>query len=179
MHSNTDDNITTTSLRMGFEESLSAADVSTTTTTVDDFECALRRVVTEPTVGAELPYSDLSIAELPITCAPSLAELSAAETGVTAGLIGIASLGTVAIPSHPAGEEPVSLFPERHVAVVRESDIVSDLKTAFEWLEEAFDAGYESLVFATGPSATGDMGGLVQGVHGPRDVHVVIVQDNE
>jgi len=29
---------------------------------------------------------------------------------------------------------------------------------------------------ATGPSATGDMGALVQGVHGPSEVHVIVVE---
>lgn len=163
--------------RREFEESLAAADASVTTTTVADFESALRRVVAEPAVGAELPDPELSLAETPVTCRPSPDELRAAETGVTAAPLGIASLGTVAVPARPTGEEPVSLFPERHVAVVRESDVVPDLEAAFDWLTET--AGPESLVFATGPSATGDMGGLVQGVHGPREVHVVIITDNE
>ena len=37
--------------------------------------------------------------------------------------------------------------------------------------------GNKSVVLATGPSATADMGTLVHGVHGPKDVHVVLVTD--
>jgi L-lactate dehydrogenase complex protein LldG len=87
----------------------------------------------------------------------------------------IASYGTVAIESSAAGDEPVSLFPERHVAVVREEDIVWGMDEAFARLGEEFDAGRDSVVFATGASATADMGAMIEGVHGPAEVHVVVL----
>jgi len=92
---------------------------------------------------------------------------------------GIAGLGTVVVQSRRRGDEPVSLFPERHVVVLQASDLRRDLESAFEWLADEFDAGRDSLVFETGPSATGDMGALVQGVHGPSEVHVIVVEDDE
>ncbi|TKX83368.1 hypothetical protein EXE43_24625, partial [Halorubrum sp. SS5] len=35
------------------------------------------------------------------------------------------------------------------------------------------------VVFATGPSATADMGGLVHGAHGPKEVHVVLLREDD
>ena len=51
------------------------------------------------------------------------------------------------------------------------------MPAAFDRLAEEFDAGLDSQVLATGPSATGDMGSLVRGVHGPQEVHVAILED--
>lgn len=93
--------------------------------------------------------------------------------------MGIASLGTVAVEARSTGDEFVALYPESHVVVVRESDIRSNLSDAFTWLRSEFETGRRSLILATGPSSTGDMGALVEGVHGPERVHIVIVRDHE
>ncbi|MFW5900663.1 MAG: LUD domain-containing protein, partial [Halodesulfurarchaeum sp.] len=47
----------------------------------------------------------------------------------------------------------------------------------FERLEAEFTAGDLSGILATGPSATADMGATVHGVHGPSEVHVIVVTD--
>lgn len=102
-------------------------------------------------------------------------ELRDAQTGVTPARLGVAELGSLLVRSGPAGDELVSLYPPRHVAVVREADIVPDIPAAVEWLREEFAAGLDSYVFATGISATADMSALVEGVHGPTEVHTIIV----
>lgn len=162
-----------------FRESLSNLETESTVVTPDEAEDALSDAIEQPAVGASLPYPDLSVSELPVTVDPSPSELRNAVTGVTGSRLGVASLGTVAVESRSEGDEFVSLYPERHVVVVRASDIEPDLSSAFEWVVSEFESGRDSLIFATGPSATGDMGALVQGVHGPETVHVVIVTDNE
>jgi len=162
-----------------FRKSLSAADVESTVVTPDGVEDAMLAAIERPAVGAPLPFTDLSLSGLPITVDPSPSELRDAVTGVTGSRLGISSLGAVAVESRSGGDEFVSLYPERHVAVLREQDIEPDLSSAFDWLSAEFEVGRESLIFATGPSATGDMGALVQGVHGPETVHVVVVTDDE
>lgn len=107
---------------------------------------------------------------------PSVEQLQEANTGVTPAGLGIASYGTVTVRSRPEGDELLSLYPRRHVAVVAASDIVPDMPAAFERLDGEFGDGLQSQVLATGPSATADMGSLVQGVHGPETVHVVILE---
>lgn len=52
--------------------------------------------------------------------------------------------------------------------MLRESDLEADLRGGFRRLRSEFDARSRSFVLATGPSATGDMGELVRGVHGPN-----------
>jgi len=159
-----------------FEASLDALDVTRTRTAPDGLEDALREAVVEPVVGAPLPFEGLSLPDW-VPTHPTARELQAARTGVTAAGGGIAEYGTLVVRSRPGGDEPVSLYPERHVAVLRSVDLVAGVPEALELLGEEFAAGRDSAVFATGMSATGDMGELVRGVHGPREVHVVIVED--
>lgn len=164
------------------------ADAGVTHDTVDPTSAtdAIASAVEEPAVGVPLSdESDLAQAlgdvEIPeyveTDFAPS--SLHAATTGVTPVRLGVAALGSVLVRSGADGDELVALYPERHVAVLAASDLVPDLDAATDWLGEEVDAGRDSYVFATGVSATADMGALVEGVHGPTNVHVVIVDDRD
>jgi len=162
-----------------FRETLSELNADSTVIAPDEFEARLAELVETPAVGAEFPFDDLSLAEAPVTTDPSPAQLREAVTGVSGSRMGISSLGTVAVESRAAGDEFVALYPERHLVVIRASDLRSDLSDGFGWLRSEFADGRRSFILATGPSSTGDMGALVQGVHGPETVHVAIVRDNE
>ena len=166
-----------TDLVSTFEESLSALDLEWSHTTAENFHAAVDAAVELPAVGARLPFEELSLAETNVLVDPTPTQLEAAATGVTAVGRAIAEHGTLTIQSRPGGDEPVSLYPKRHVAVVRGSDIVADVPAAMDWLAGEFADGRDSAVFATGVSATGDMGAIVKGVHGPLEVHVIVVND--
>ena len=159
-----------------FEESLRDHDVSYTRTTTEEFDTALTDIGREPVVGAPLPFEGVSLGGH-ATLDPTPRQLREAKTGVTPVTLGIRDYGTVIIQSNEAGNEPVSLFPPRHIAVLCASDIVPGIPEAIDWLSNEVTAGRDSAIFATGPSSTGDMGALVQGVHGPSEVHVLILED--
>lgn len=135
---------------------------------------AIAEVVDAPAVGAPLPWDGVSLPE-GVTTDPTPAELEACVTGVTGAELAVADYGSLVLRATSEGSEPASLFGDRHVAVLRESDIVPDMAAAFEWLGERFRATGDSAILATGPSATADMGALVQGAHGPKAVHVVVL----
>lgn len=158
-----------------FEASLDGLEVTHDRTPARALEDAVREAVIEPAVGAPLPWDGLTLDDTGVNLEPTPADLQAAETGVTAAGAGIATEGTLVIQSRPGGDEPISVYPPRHVAIVRAEDLVADVGEAFEWLSGEFDAGRTSAVLATGPSATADMGALVTGVHGPGVVHVITV----
>ena len=160
-----------------FADSLRAEGVTFDLVDGESFPAALDAAVEPPVVGSALPYRDLT-EDLPdVVLDPTPAQLHAARTGVAPVGLGIAARGTLVVQSDGNGTEPVSLFPERHVGVLRASDIVADLPAAIDWLVDEFAAGRTSAVLATGPSATADMGELVYGVHGPKDVHVLVLED--
>lgn len=166
-----------TELVAEFEESLQRRGVTWARTEAAEFERALTDALAEPAIGAPLPFDAVSLADAPVTLEPTPRELVEARTGVTAARLGVSAYGSLLVRSDASGTEPVSLYPDRHVAVLRASDLVADVPTALERLGDEIEAGRNSAVFATGPSATGDMGALVEGVHGPRDVHVILLSD--
>ncbi|WP_255196495.1 LUD domain-containing protein [Halorarius litoreus] len=136
---------------------------------------AIDDLVTQPAVGAPLPWDDVSL-PTNVRIDPTPTELDEAVTGVTAAALAIADYGSLVLRASPEGTEPVSLFVDHHVAVVREQDIVPDMATAFDWLGDEIRSTRGSAVIATGPSATADMGSLVKGAHGPKEVSVVVVR---
>lgn len=160
-----------------FQQALERHRVEWSRTTAADFADALRAVLEQPAVGAPLPFETVSLADLPVTLDPSPRELEAARSGVTAADFAVADYGSLVLTAADEGTEPVSCYPDRHIAVLRERDIVETMATAFERLDGRFADGLTSAVFATGPSATADMGSLVYGAHGPTEVHVLLLTD--
>ncbi|MEF8809207.1 LUD domain-containing protein [Natronomonas sp.] len=159
-----------------FEESLQGLADSCHRTDREGFADTLADVVVEPAVGASLPFDGVSLEGTPVVVDPSVDQLQEAATGVTTAGLGIANYGTVTVRSRAEGDELLSLYPRRHVVVLEASDIVPDMSAAFERLAAEFDDGQRSQVLTTGPSATADMGSLVQGVHGPESVHVIVLE---
>lgn len=127
-----------------------------------------------PAVGAPLPWEGVSLPDS-VATDPTPAKLDAAATGVTAASLAVADYGSLVLEATPDGAEPASLFADLHVVILREADLVPDMAAAFQWFGERFRATRGSAIVATGPSATADMGALVQGAHGPKEVHVVVV----
>ena len=135
--------------------------------TIDD-------AIDPPAVGVELPWEDV---ELPasVRTVPTAGDLKNAATGVTAASLAVAEYGSIVLRADREGSEPLSLFNDHHIAVLRREDIVPDMTAAFEWFGSEIRETGDSAILATGPSATADMGALVQGAHGPKAVTVVVV----
>ncbi|MXR51732.1 lactate utilization protein C [Halovenus sp. WSH3] len=165
---------------MSSEETFRESAAGTATvheTTAEEFAETLESAIEKPAVGTPLPFEGVSLDESPVETEFSPEELQSAETGVTPARVGIGEYGTVTLPSDGAGSELVSLYTPRHVAVLAASAIEPDMKAAYERLSEEFAGGADSQVLATGPSATADMGTLIEGVHGPHEVHILVLED--
>jgi L-lactate dehydrogenase complex protein LldG len=160
-----------------FTRKLDQIEVDWSKTSSGEFVTVLSEVIVPPAVGSPLSLDAPGLPERLITPKPTPTDLKSARTGITRAHLGIATYGTIVLKQDNDWTEPVSLFPPLHVAVLRKSDIVPDMSSAFEWLAEAMTDHRASLVMATGPSATADMGALVRGAHGPESVHVIILSD--
>lgn len=98
-----------------------------------------------------------------------------AEVGVAGGLVAIAETGSVVVSSAPPGGRAPTLLPPAIVLFVPVERLVPTVADAFAAIG-AMDEYPSNLVVVTGPSSSGDIGlQLVRGVHGPGEVHVVLV----
>jgi L-lactate dehydrogenase complex protein LldG len=102
------------------------------------------------------------------------------DAGLTDVQAAIAETGSLVCTSGPDHRRGLSLVPPVHLAIVRRSDIVPDLIDYFAVLAEQGAGGGlpGNIVLITGPSKTADIEGvLVTGVHGPREVHILLIDD--
>jgi L-lactate dehydrogenase complex protein LldG len=159
-----------------FGASLDRLDVGWTQVAPDEFDDALASVAGDPAVGVRLPFASVSLPEW-VDSDLTPASLEAAHTGVSPARVAVADYGSVVLQASAEGAEQVGLFVDRHVPVVRAADVVPTMAEAIERLGPAVREERSSHVVATGPSATADMGELVRGAHGPKEVHVLVVDD--
>jgi L-lactate dehydrogenase complex protein LldG len=107
---------------------------------------------------------------------------AAADLGVTGVDLAIAETGTLVVVSGAGRPRSASLLPPCHVAVFDRDALVESLLQAGLVLEAWHDgtpsAGLgASINFITGPSRTADIElTLTRGVHGPREVHAIFVE---
>lgn len=100
----------------------------------------------------------------------------ASYVGITAPSWGVADTATILQLTEPGRPRSTSLVPSIHIAVLRLARIVADLAELYAVLQR--DPPSSSYVLITGPSKTADIESqLVHGAHGPREMHVVIVDE--
>jgi L-lactate dehydrogenase complex protein LldG len=102
-----------------------------------------------------------------------VAELDTVDAVVTASAVAVAETGTIILDGSPdQGRRVITLVPDRHICLLRSSDITGILPEAMRRLD-----GTRPLTWISGPSATSDIElERVEGVHGPRHLEVVIVR---
>jgi L-lactate dehydrogenase complex protein LldG len=95
--------------------------------------------------------------------------------GITGAEAGFAESGSLVLRSGPGRPRMASLIPLVHVALLERSAIHRSLA---HWADVHADGMRDAanVVFITGPSRTGDIEmKLTKGVHGPKEVHIVLV----
>jgi L-lactate dehydrogenase complex protein LldG len=104
-----------------------------------------------------------------------LAELAALPLGLTGADAGLAETGSVVLATGPGRPRMASLLVPVHVAVLRVERLVDSVSALLATRGDLVAAG-SNLVAITGPSRTADIEHtLSRGVHGPGEVHVILL----
>jgi L-lactate dehydrogenase complex protein LldG len=122
-----------------------------------------------------------------ITGKDALSDFTTASFAAGAGVTGVdyvlAESGTLVLSSATEGVQVASLAPPIHIALYRRSQLVGSLdevlaKLPYSTAPKKPVVG-RSVVFITGTSRTADIEQiLIRGVHGPREVHAILVEDS-
>ena len=93
--------------------------------------------------------------------------------GVSEAAYGLADTGSVVLAASPDEPRARSLLPEVHVSLLREDRILPGLEELFAAVGGDLPS---ALAIVTGPSRSADIEQtLAVGVHGPGEVHVVLL----
>ena len=150
---------------------------------VEDYRAVVTRCAPDDLVGevsrvlagasAVVPEGlDLEVEGAVVDTGQSAAELDLLDAVVTRARVGIAETGTIVLDhASDQGRRAISLVPDLHVCIVDASQVVADVPDAIGLLDPS-----RPLTWISGPSATSDIElDRVEGVHGPRTLHVVLV----
>ena len=104
-------------------------------------------------------------------------ELDNSDAVLTGCFRAVAQTGTIVLNAGLGqGRRALTLIPDFHICVVRREQVTGIVPEVFWELEPVIREEGAPVTFISGPSATSDIElDRVEGVHGPRRLHVVIV----
>jgi L-lactate utilization protein LutC len=115
----------------------------------------------------------------------SVEELDAIDSTVTGCAVAIAETGTLMLPAAPERPTTLNLLSDTFMVVLRASRIVGAYEEAWDLLRaenhDARSGGFmpRNVMLVTGPSRSADIESTLElGAHGPRRLHVLLVDDD-
>ena len=149
----------------------------------DDILGSIRRALWRGPLPAELVMApDPQLDAIPWETRPLLQiRRGRAEAGdavsLTPCLAAVAETGTLLLVSGPDTPTTLNFLPDTHIVVLRAGQVVASYEDGWD-LVRGQPVWPRTVNLITGPSRTGDIEQRIQlGAHGPRRLHVVLVED--
>lgn len=90
----------------------------------------------------------------------------------------IAETGTLMLPSAPERPTTLNLLSDTEIVVLRASRLVGAYEEAWDLLRQELGGMPRNVMLVTGPSRSADIEQTLElGAHGPRQLHVVLIED--
>ncbi len=97
---------------------------------------------------------------------------------VTQAFAAIAETGTLMLPSAPERPTTLNLLADTAIVVLRASNLVGAYEEAWDKLRAELGGMPRNVMLVTGPSRSADIEQTLElGAHGPRNLHVILVED--
>ncbi len=94
------------------------------------------------------------------------------------GFAGIAETGSLMLPSAPERPTTLNLLADTAIVVLRTSAMVGAYEEAWDRLRAEVGAMPRNVMIVTGPSRSADIEQTLElGAHGPRNLHIVLIED--
>lgn len=165
-----------------------AEEVSATTDLIeklDDLPAALGAYLSSQNLPSEVRAStDPLLEKIDWARQPTLTRKTGSaeesdQVSLTVAFAGIAETGTLVLYAAPENPTSLNFLPETNVVVLPRSRLTGDYETTWHWLREKFGDTLPRVVnWITGPSRTADIEQTLQlGIHGPRRLHIIIVDE--
>jgi L-lactate dehydrogenase complex protein LldG len=91
----------------------------------------------------------------------------------------IAETGTLMLPSAPERPTTLNLLADTEIVVLRASRLVGAYEEAWDLLRAELGGMPRNVMLVTGPSRSADIEQTLElGAHGPRQLHVVLIEDH-
>jgi len=113
--------------------------------------------------------------DLQISCPHN--DLATCDASITSCEFLLARTGSIILSTGQESGRTVSVYAPIHICIAYSDQLVYDIKDGLHLLKEKYPHNLPSLItLATGPSRTADIEKtLVVGVHGPKEVYVLLV----
>ncbi|WP_417831214.1 LutC/YkgG family protein [Terasakiella sp.] len=102
--------------------------------------------------------------------------------GLVMAFAGVAETGSLALTSGAQSPTTLNFLPDNHIIVLKADDLVGDYEAVYARLRrESNSADFmpRALNWVAGPSRTADIEQtLLLGAHGPRKLHILLVEDD-
>jgi len=136
---------------------------------------ALQNLPAELVVSPHPDLQTIPFADKPLLKIRFGTALPADQACLTQAFAGIAETGTLMLPSGPTRPTSNNLLPDNALVMLRADDILGCYEEAFDRLREAGDMP-RNVMLVTGPSRSADIEQTLElGAHGPRRLHVLII----
>lgn len=114
-----------------------------------------------------------------VNVAGDMGDLQHIGVGITTCELLVAHLGSIIVSSASPSGRRMNVFPETHITIAHQDQIVSYLDDALDLLEKKYPNRLPSTITnITGPSRTADIEKtLVMGMHGPRKLFVLLTDE--
>jgi L-lactate dehydrogenase complex protein LldG len=177
-------NIPTSELTLRFKENLESIGAKCSVVTNESDAAAIIQEIIADNGPHRIAISDSPLVNILLPSIKTDAEilvnaskndLFSCGIGITGAQMGIAETGTLVLESESERNRLASLLPPIHICVLYAKDIRATMGEILKAVQENLS---RTVTFITGQSRTSDIElTLALGVHGPRELHVVIIDD--